>query len=399
MTCWEIQTGIFRAYLQAGQSLRNPPKAHLGGTLARVRFTADDLAHTRFCPAPAPLIEAGLALREMRRSTLNGRPAGSRRLREARRNFPPEARPLLDLVPRTGLGPQFIDPKAAGLDEGLEIVRATPRPVLRADLALSWQTRADRDRKPPAWVRGLAGGDTESLEVVVRALRAFYMACVAPLWPAVLASFRADLAWRLPVLAAGGQAELFARLHPGLTWQDQAFRKEGPPRDFWLGGHGVQLMPSAFLAGAPVFAIRPPELGGNCLIYPAHAGAVWGPQGAGGAAGYGAPVGPGGLGREQAVGADGPDGYCGTASLGVLLGRTRAGVLAALQKPCGTAELAARVGISAASASEHTKALRDADLVETARCGRGVRHSLTYLGRSLLASGAGAPRPGDGGLG
>jgi DNA-binding transcriptional ArsR family regulator len=83
----------------------------------------------------------------------------------------------------------------------------------------------------------------------------------------------------------------------------------------------------------------------------------------------------------------------------VLLGRTRAGVLAALQKPCGTVELAARVGISAASASEHTKALRDADLVETARCGRGVRHSLTYLGRSLLASGVGTPRSGDGGLG
>jgi DNA-binding transcriptional ArsR family regulator len=36
----------------------------------------------------------------------------------------------------------------------------------------------------------------------------------------------------------------------------------------------------------------------------------------------------------------------------------------ALAEPCGTANLAATTGISAASASEHAKALRDADLVQ-----------------------------------
>jgi DNA-binding transcriptional ArsR family regulator len=365
-----------------------------------VHFTADDLARTRFCPAPAPLMEAGLALQQLRRSAARMRrrvpghrgpecprgaacpsgpaqPTRPRRgppLIQARWAFPAAARPLLDLVPATGLGPQFIDPMVTALDEGLEIVRATSRPVLRTDLALSWQTRQDRSNRPPGWLRGLADGDREALEIVVRALRAFYAACVAPYWAGVLATFRADVATRIPVLVEGGQAELFAGLHPGLAWHDQALEKAGPASDVWLGGHGVQLMPSAFLTGPPVFGIRPPELGGNALIYPAH------PAGSLAAAGRDALAGS----ERAAPGAAAGSG--GVASLAVLLGHTRAAVLRALQEPCGTAELAARLGISAASASEHAKVLRDADLVETVRRGRAVRHSLTYLGHSLLGS-------------
>jgi DNA-binding transcriptional ArsR family regulator len=47
-------------------------------------------------------------------------------------------------------------------------------------------------------------------------------------------------------------------------------------------------------------------------------------------------------------------------------------------------ELAGVVGISPASASEHAKVLRDANLIETSREGRAVRHSLTALGRTFL---------------
>ena len=77
-------------------------------------------------------------------------------------------------------------------------------------------------------------------------------------------------------------------------------------------------------------------------------------------------------------------GEAGNDSLAILIGSTRAAVLRALAEPCGTADLAATTGISAASASEHAKALRDADLVQTRREGRSVRHSLTPLGRTML---------------
>ena len=46
------------------------------------------------------------------------------------------------------------------------------------------------------------------------------------------------------------------------------------------------------------------------------------------------------------------------------------------------------MGTSVPSASEHATALRAAGLVQTVRRGRGVIHSLTPLGRSLLNSNA-----------
>jgi DNA-binding transcriptional ArsR family regulator len=123
--------------------------------------------------------------------------------------------------------------------------------------------------------------------------------------------------------------------------------------EFWLDGHGLQIVPSALWTGPPLFSIGPRESGGSALIYPAR---------------------PTGM----------PDSANGSPDLAGLLGRTRAAALRALRDPCGTAELAARLGISAPSASEHATALRGADLIQTARRGRSVRHSLTPLGRSLL---------------
>ncbi|MGH3196542.1 MAG: ArsR/SmtB family transcription factor, partial [Streptosporangiaceae bacterium] len=83
----------------------------------------------------------------------------------------------------------------------------------------------------------------------------------------------------------------------------------------------------------------------------------------------------------------GPDGCllaAGNDNLATLIGPTRAAVLRALREPHGTATLAGAVGISAASASEHAKVLRDACLIETRREGRSVRHSLRPLGRTVL---------------
>ena len=96
--------------------------------MVRVNFTADDLARTRFSAAPAPLVETGLALTELRR-------VGPRRarpwLREALRAFPPAARPLLDLFGPRGPWPTFTESSATDLDEALDFVRATPRHYLR----------------------------------------------------------------------------------------------------------------------------------------------------------------------------------------------------------------------------------------------------------------------------
>jgi DNA-binding transcriptional ArsR family regulator len=49
-----------------------------------------------------------------------------------------------------------------------------------------------------------------------------------------------------------------------------------------------------------------------------------------------------------------------------------------------TSELARRVGVSAASVSQHTSVLREARLIQTSRAGKAVLHTITPLGAALL---------------
>jgi len=78
----------------------------------------------------------------------------------------------------------------------------------------------------------------------------------------------------------------------------------------------------------------------------------------------------------------------GPSALASLIGRTRARVLADIGAAAGhtTTEIARRLRISPASASEHAYALRAAGLISTERAGTGVAHRITPLGRALLGS-------------
>jgi DNA-binding transcriptional ArsR family regulator len=319
-----------------------------------VRFTESDLIRVRFSAAPAPLVEAARGFAELRYQ-LTGKVV-SNWATQALTVFPVTARPLLDLIPASGLWPDFLDPAVADLDEGLEIVASTPRSLLRSELAWSWH----RAGRPPTWLQALADGDREARAIMIGALRDFYLACVAPSWPAIVASFHNEIAIGAGVLAQSGLEGLFGTLHPDLTWQAGSLQRATPtrirmagPADFQLDGQGLHIMPSALWTGPPLFSICPPSGAANILTYPARPAA-------------------------KAQGIDQ------SRDLAPLIGRTRAAALQALRQPCSTAELAARLGISAPSASEHATALRGAALIQTERRGRGVRHSLTPLGRSLL---------------
>src|SRR5580692_10250983 len=106
------------------------------GSPTVVRFTMDDLARVRFAAAPAPLVEATMAFAELRHQACRLFPdTWARRARPA---FPAAARVLHDLIPAAGPWPLFLDPAVSDLDEGLEIVGATPRSQLRQQLAETW---------------------------------------------------------------------------------------------------------------------------------------------------------------------------------------------------------------------------------------------------------------------
>ena len=103
---------------------------------------------------------------------------------------------------------------------------------------------------------------------------------------------------------------------------------------------GRRAGPSAFWSGPPLFAIGDGARVANTLLYAAQ------PNGQP----SGQPSGPGDI----------LAGVAGSDTLAALLGPTRAAVLRVLRQPRGTVDLAAAVGISPASASEHAKVLREA---------------------------------------
>jgi DNA-binding transcriptional ArsR family regulator len=69
-----------------------------------------------------------------------------------------------------------------------------------------------------------------------------------------------------------------------------------------------------------------------------------------------------------------------------LLGRSRATLLAKLDLPLSTTQVARELGQSAASVSEHLSVLRRSGLVTARRAGRSVLYQRTLLGTDLLGA-------------
>jgi DNA-binding transcriptional ArsR family regulator len=66
-------------------------------------------------------------------------------------------------------------------------------------------------------------------------------------------------------------------------------------------------------------------------------------------------------------------------ALAALLGTTRAAALAAIGDGCSTTDLARRVGVSAAAASQHATVLRNAGLITSHRDRNVMMHTVTAL--------------------
>jgi DNA-binding transcriptional ArsR family regulator len=317
--------------------------------LLRVHLSADDVSRVRFAPDPAPLVEVSLAVAEARRQ--------APRATGARNGLPDAARPLLDLIPETGRGPLFVDPVSEDLDEGIELVRRSATTVVRSDLTHVWPSWRER---PAAWVRDLADGHRDTWDILEMAQRTYFASCLLPRWRELKRTFQADVAQRLISLLQGGISCVLDQLHPDLRWRQGCIERiDRASTDIRLDGRGLLLVPCVSWTGRPLFALQPSGARPHALVYAARPAAGLLPG-------------------------HGPGSPITRARLARLLGKNRAEALQALSEPCGTGELARRLGISAASASEHTRALRDARLITTRRDGRGVWHALTRLGAQLL---------------
>lgn len=325
--------------------------------MLRLHFTAEDLLRVTFVSQPAPMMELITAVALLRRRSVP--PVLGEWQRRARREYPAPARPLLSLVPPSGLAPMFLDPLSQGLEDGLDLVLSSPTACVQAGLRRLYAA----GQPQPQWVRQLAVQDGDAWRTLEDSLRLAYDCILADSWNRIQSAFDAERAWRTRLLAEQGLHATLAGLGPGGRWYGSTLVYDCPEDvEIPLTGHGVILVPSVLWQGRPLVAWN--DDSASVLFYPATT-----------------PLPLLDAGNDRGT----QDG------LGVLLGRTRAAVLQLLVRERTTTEVAKHMDISKSSASDHTKALRQARLISTYRDGKAVWHCCTPLGLDLLAQTAPTP--------
>lgn len=311
-------------------------------------LTALDLSRTVIRSAPAVMTELVAAGDRMVGTPgRDGLVGWTARTRAALR---PEMRPFLDLCRAPKWCPDFLTPMSHGDHFAAELDRvlATPAGTLRAELA----PRIDSGDLPRR-VGRLASGQAAALKELGAAIVAFHAVAVAPYWSEIVAAVHADRAARGTTVVEEGVEQALLTLSPMLHWEPSALSyqcAEGDDIDLAPAGRGLLLVP-AYLKTRPSFMDLPDAP--VVISYPIE--------------------------RPLSEPTS-------RKPLADLLGRTRAAVLSAVGGGRNTTELAQAVGISIGSASQHAAVLRTAGLITTHRTGPGVQHSLTPLGRSLLAA-------------
>lgn len=306
--------------------------------MLRIHLSAEDLRKIRLDP---PDVLSDLVANAWAFSARTAMPLAERSRLMSR--MAPAWQPLLDVTAHPKWCPDFLTPGLGSedFDAGLAAVLATPDDRICRELApLAGRHAWVRD---PATVRGRIGP----------ALTAYYHDAYAARQDARIASVASDRAVRAHQLVTGGVDLLLATLHPLVGWEPPVLALVGSGEyDVHLRGRGLRLVPVPSLARPGVIAACD---GPVQLHYPT--GPLCGDPGAG---------------RDP---------------LPMLLGRTRAAVLRTVGSGATTSQIAHRLDISVASASEHATVLRKAGLVTSGRLRNTVVHTLSPLGLRLVTIG------------
>ncbi|HEY1276476.1 MAG TPA: DUF5937 family protein [Thermoleophilaceae bacterium] len=315
-----------------------------------LRFGPEDLANVRF--AVSPLVEVYRSVRALEDPSAQA--IHLPWIAATRELLADIDLQLLDaLQPVEVYSPDFIHPPPttplAELDDELAVMLATPAGEVREEVRAMYP-----GTDPPALLRPFVDEPEAALAELAALVRAYWDRALAPHWPRLRALLEGDVLHRARRMADGGAQRLFADIHPEVRFADDALWIEKRfDETVALDGRGLLFVPSAFAWPRMTAITEPPWQ--PTLIYPARGvGALWDP------------------------GAEPPP-----EALAALLGPRRASVLAALDAPRSTTEIARSLGLSAASVSQHLRVLKDAGLANGHRVGRSVLYVRSPAGDSL----------------
>jgi hypothetical protein len=317
-----------------------------------MRFGPADLANVRF--AISPLFELWQSVRALQNPAT--RALHLHWLADTRDQVTDlDLSVLYALQTPTGYSPDFIHPPPTGplaeLDDELEQVLSTPTERISFEL-----TQICADRPMPEALQPFLDQPEAALEDLARLLRAYWERALAPHWERVRAALEGDILHRAHESADNNAQTLFSDFDSTVRYADAQLLIDKPwERTIDLDGRGLLLVPSVFVWPGLVVIDEPPWQ--PSLIYAARGAALlWEP----------APSAPMGL--------------------SALIGRRRAAILASLDAPRCTAELAHRLKLTPGGVSQHLSVLLGAGLVSRQRAGRVVLYCRTPSGE-MLANG------------
>jgi hypothetical protein len=200
-----------------------------------------------------------------------------------------------------------------------------------------------------------------AIPAIAELIRAYFDRALAPHWSRIRSVLEGDVLHRARQLTDGGARRLFADIDPTVRWRDGVLEiDKRASQEVDLADRGLLFVPSVFVW--PRVVLVTAAHWQPTIIYPARgAGALWA-----------------------------PDGEHDAAALGALLGRNRAALLLALDRPRSTTDLAALAGITPGGVSQHLSVLRAAGLVRAHRVGRSVLNLRSAAGDALVGA-AGDP--------
>jgi DNA-binding transcriptional ArsR family regulator len=318
-------------------------------------LTSADLASVRFAVSPMSQLVGALAV-------LGGRrlPPGASTWRDAAQDRfndlcrgDPLVRDFVSLLRSTRYVPDCVSVPptrvSTSFEAELAALRATPVERLRLDLRRSEAEAAGSLGYVPS-----AAWDAPDLSVrLADALQQAWDELIVRDWPALKAVLEQDITYRSSVLATRGLAYTLHALDGDTRWVPNG-RLELRGRSghsHRLAGAGLWLVPNAF--GGGWLCLDVPRA--YALNYPARGtGELW--------QGDARP----GMALEQ------------------LIGRSRAAILAKLDRPATTTQLAAQLGLTIGAVGNHLAVLRRNRLVARTRNGRSVLYTRTPLAQMLV---------------